>query len=123
MIGGRVLDTFAVLAFARETSTYAHAFVWTAVRESIVLLIPSSAVATAWSGLTEPQRAVLDVLLGLHVTVLDNLDVDRARVVGQLGGDPSTAHAIACAHARGWAVLTAEPDHYSDHDIGVETLP
>lgn len=123
MIGGRVLDTSALLAFARETSTYAHAFVWTAVQESIVLLIPSTAVAAAWAALTDPQRAVLDVLLELHVTVLDPLDGDRARTVGRLGGEHARAHVIACARARGWAVLTAEPGLYTDHDIDVEPLP
>lgn len=120
MIGGRILDTSALLAFARETSTYAQAFVWTAVQESIVLLIPSTAVAGAWTELTDQQRAVLDVLLGLHVAVLDPLDGDRARVIGQLGGDPAVAHAVACANGRGWAILTAEPDRYA---VNVEPLP
>jgi hypothetical protein len=42
VIGGRVLDTSALLAFARGTSIYASAAVWTAVEESIVLLVPSA---------------------------------------------------------------------------------
>lgn len=123
MIGGRVLDASALLAFAREDSVYAQAFVWTAVGESIVLMVPSTAVAQAWSRLEPSQRAVLDVLLGLHGTVLDPLDGERAREVGELGGDPATAHAETCAPSRGWAVLTAEPDRYAGRDVAVEALP
>lgn len=37
VIGGRVLDTSALLAFATESSVYCAALVWTAVKESIVL--------------------------------------------------------------------------------------
>lgn len=123
MIGGRVLDTSVLLAFACETSTYAQAFVWTAVRESIVLLVPATAVASAWTALSEPRQAVLDVLLALHVTIVDPLDGDRARAVGLLGGDPAVAHTVACARGRGWAILTAEPDLYADHDVDTEPLP
>ena len=45
MIGGRILDGSALVAFARGTSLYAAAAVWTAVEESIVLIVPSTAVA------------------------------------------------------------------------------
>jgi hypothetical protein len=123
LIGGRVLDTSTLLAFARETSTYAQAFVWTAVAESIVLLIPATAVAEAWSALNDPQRAVLDVLLGLHVTVLDPLDGQRAREIGQLGGPSSVVHTVACARERGWAVLTAEAERYRGYNVHIEALP
>ncbi|MGH3829053.1 MAG: PIN domain-containing protein [Pseudonocardiaceae bacterium] len=116
MIGGRVLDTSALLAFARGTSIYAAAAVWTAVEESIVLIVPSTAVAAAWAGLVDEHRPVLDVLLHLPVTVIDNLDEARARAVGQLGGSQADAHAIACARERGWPLLTAHPDQYSRYD-------
>jgi hypothetical protein len=53
VIGGRVLDTSALLAFARGTSIYASAAVWTAVEESIVLIVPSTAVAAAWTELAD----------------------------------------------------------------------
>jgi hypothetical protein len=38
VIGGRILDTSALLAFAHGTSIYASAAVWTAVEEPIVLI-------------------------------------------------------------------------------------
>ena len=126
MIGGRVLDASAVLAFATGTSVYCSALVWTAVQESIVLALPSSAVATAWAGLPQPHHPVLEVLLSLHVTVIDPLDGERARTVGRLGGPQADAHAIACARDRGWPLVTADPDRYARYqDAGVilEPLP
>ena len=60
MIGGRVLDSSALVAFARGTSIYAAAAVWTAVEESIVLIVPSTAVAAAWAELTEGHHPVLE---------------------------------------------------------------
>ncbi|MGH3935552.1 MAG: hypothetical protein ACRDS1_11350 [Pseudonocardiaceae bacterium] len=114
------------MAFARGTSIYAAAAVWTAVEESIVLIVPSTAVAAAWAELTDEHRPVLDVLLQLPVTVIDTLDETRARAVGQLGGPQADAHAIACAHQRGWPLLTAHPDHYTRYDqtgVDLEPLP
>ncbi len=61
MIGGRVFDVSALVAFARGTSVYATAAVWTAVEESIVLIVPSTAVAAAWAELSEQHHSVLDV--------------------------------------------------------------
>jgi hypothetical protein len=42
VIGGRVFDASALVAFARGVSSYAAAAVWTTVEESIVLIVPSS---------------------------------------------------------------------------------
>ena len=124
MIGGRVLDTSALVAFARGTSIYAAAAVWTAVEESIVLIVPSTAVAAAWADLAEEHRPVLDVLLHLPVTVIDNLDESRAKTVGQLGGAQADAHAIACALDRGWLLLRADPARYTAYrDVGVDFEP
>jgi hypothetical protein len=126
VIGGRVLDASALLAFATETSVYCSALVWTAVRESIVLAIPSTAVAAAWADLADKHRPVLEVLLSLHVTVIDALDGDRARAVGLLGGSQADAHAVACAGERGWPLATAQPARYADYGragVDVEPLP
>jgi predicted nucleic acid-binding protein len=127
VIGGRVLDTSALLAFARGTSIYASAAVWTAVEESIVLVVPSTAVASAWAELAVEHRPVLDVLLRLPITVIDALNESRARTVGQLGGPQTDAHAIACAQERGWPLLTAHPDRYTPYQqvggVDLEVLP
>lgn len=124
MIGGRVLDTSALLAFARGTSIYAAAAVWTAVEESIVLVVPSTAVAAAWAELADDCGPVLEVLLQLPVTVIDALDERQARAVGRLGGHQADAHAIACAQERGWPLLTAHPDQYTFYKhTGVDLEP
>ncbi|MBW0103119.1 hypothetical protein [Pseudonocardia sp. KRD291] len=124
MIAGRVLDAAALVAFASRTSVYAEALVWTAVEEGIVLDVPSSAVAAAWSRLEETDRPVLDVLLRLPVTVVDDLTAERARSVGGVGGDPLDAHALLCATERGWAVVTADPTRYAVRpDTGAEIEP
>jgi predicted nucleic acid-binding protein len=126
VIGGRVLDASALLAFARGTSIYAAAAVWTAVEESIVLIVPSTAVAAAWAELAVDHRPVLDVLLQLPVTVIDALDETRARAVGQLGGPQTDAHAITCAHEHGWPLLTAHPAQYARYEqagVDLEPLP
>lgn len=126
MIGGRVLDASALLAFARSTSIYASAAIWTAVEESIVLIVPSTAVAAALTELTDEHCPVLDVLLQLPVTVIDALDERRARTVGRLGGHQADAHAIACAQERGWPLLTAHPDRYTPYEhtgVDLEPLP
>ena len=67
---------------------------------------------------------MLDVLLHLPVTVIDNLGESRARAVGQLGGPQIDAHAIVCAQERGWPLLTADPARYALHEqTGVELEP
>ena len=126
MIGGRVLDTSALVAFATESSVYCAALVWTAVKESIVIAVPSTAIAEAWTALDGDKYPVLDVLLRLHVTVIDSLDGERARTVGALGGPQTDAHAIVCAQQRGWPLVTAEPVRYRHHGragVEIETLP
>jgi hypothetical protein len=125
VIGGRVLDASAVLAFASQSSVYAAALVWTAVEEGLVLAVPATAVAAAVAVLAEKDRAVLDVLLTLPVTVVDDLTAERAYAVGALGGEQLDAHAVACARDRGWPVVTAEAHRYAARDgaVEVEQLP
>ncbi len=126
MIGGRVLDASTIVSFASGSSVYAAALVWTAVEEGIVLAVPSTAVAEAWSGLPDKHQPVLDVLLHLPVTVVDDLDRGRARAVGGLGGRPPVAHALLCARDRGWPLVTADAPRYQGTDLAgveVEQLP
>jgi predicted nucleic acid-binding protein len=125
VIGGHVLDASALIAFASGTSVYAEAAVWTAVEESIVLIVPSTAVAAVWAELAEKHYPVLNVLLQLPVTVIDNLDESRARAVGLLGGPQADAHAIVCAQERSWPLLTGDPDRYARYvqtSVDLETV-
>ncbi len=126
MIGGRVLDSSCLIAFATQASVYAAALVWTSVQENIVLVLPSTSVAAAWSGLEDKHRPVLEVLLRLPTAVVDELTTARARTVGDLAaGDLEAAHAATCALERGWALATGEPDRYHPFGAGlsIEELP
>ena len=108
---------------------YASALVWTAVEEDIVLLVPATAAAMAWAVLDDRTDPVLEVLLGLPVTVVDELGGARAREVGRLrrGLDPSPdlAHAALCSRQRGWPLVTADPSAYDalGTDLEIEALP
>jgi hypothetical protein len=89
-------------------------------------VLPSTAVAMAWSRLQRKDHSVLEALLQLPVTVVDDLTAARARAVGGVGGEQVDAHALLCARDRGWPLLTADPDRY--HGIGlagveIERLP
>lgn len=117
MIGGRVLDASAVVAFASRVSIYAEALVWTAVEEGIVLAIPATAAAAAWSQLAEKYHPVLEVLLQLPVTVVDDLTATRARAVGGVGGESLDAHAVLCARDRGWPLVTVDAARYAGTDL------
>jgi hypothetical protein len=126
VIGGRALDASAIVAFATGRSIYAAALVWTAVEEGIVLVLPSTAIAAAWAQLPEKDHRVLEVLLQLPVTVVDDLTATRARTVGARGGDQLHAHALLCAQERGWALVTDDSDQYAGVDragVEVEQLP
>jgi predicted nucleic acid-binding protein len=126
VIGGRVLDASALLAFASGTSTYAAALVWTAVEEGLVLAVPSSAIAAAWGELAEKDHPVLEVLLRLPTTVVDDLYRTAAREVGTRGGDVVDAHAVHCATRRGWPLVTADAARYSGTvtaGLEIEQLP
>lgn len=129
MIGGRVLDLSAVLGFARRDSIYLDALVWTAVEEDVVLLLPAGALGLAWADLEPAAHPVLEVLLGLPVTVVDPVTAERSRWIGRvLSGAPTVrldqAHAVACARERDWPLVTADPDAYTGVvDAVVEALP
>jgi hypothetical protein len=121
LIGGRVLDASAIVAFASGDSIYAAALVWTAVEEGIVLVVPATAIAAAWAQLPDKDHPVLEVLLNLPVTVVDDIDATRARAVGTLGGDQPDAHAMLCARDRGYPLVTADAAHYTGiRPAGVE---
>jgi hypothetical protein len=80
---------------------------WTAVEEGMVLVLPATAVADAWPRLDEGGRAMLEMLLRLPVAVVGALNLNRARLVGEQGGD-CHAHAVVCASDRGWPLVTAD---------------
>ncbi|MEJ3656649.1 hypothetical protein WEH80_27190 [Actinomycetes bacterium KLBMP 9759] len=130
MIGGRVLDSTALAAFAIGRPVYMRALVWAAVEENIVLAIPSAALGKAWSLLEPEHHAALQVLLDLPITVIDELGTASAQESGLLlaesGLDDIAAGQVALsARRRGWPAVTGEPGSLRklDASVTIEELP
>lgn len=130
MIGGRVLDSTALVAFATGRPVYVRALVWAAVEANIVLAVPSAALGRAWSVLEADHHAALKVLLDLPITVIDQLDPMAARESGLLladsGIDDLAAGQVALsAKRRGWPAVTGEPWYLRklDTSVTIEELP
>lgn len=130
MIGGRVLDSTALVAFATGRPVYVRALVWAAVEANIILAVPSAALSRAWSMLEAEHHAALGVLLGLPITVIDQLDPRAAQESGLLlaetGSDDLCAGQVALsARRRGWPAVTGEPWllRKIDAAVAIEELP
>ncbi|CAM3095409.1 hypothetical protein [Stackebrandtia soli] len=131
MIGGRILDSSAMVGFA-ASSPYPQAVVWTAAEQGIVLAIPSGALAEAWSKAPRRDRDALKVLLSLPVTVILELDQRAAHDVGLMlsrsrqHGKLAAGHVTWCAQRRrGWPILTGDPKTLlaMDSTLEIDTLP
>jgi hypothetical protein len=129
-IGGRVLDSTALAAFAVGRPVYMRALVWAAVEENIVLAVPSAALGRAWALLEPEHHAALQVLLDLPNTVIDDLSPASAQESGLLmaasGGDDIAAGQVAAsARRRGWPAVTGDPGALRKLDtaVAIEELP
>jgi hypothetical protein len=130
VIGGRVLDAGALVAFATGRPVYVRALVWAAVEENVVLAVPGAALGRAWSMLEAEHHAALQVLLDLPNTVIDQLDPRAAQESGLLlaasGQDDIVAGQVAAsARRRGWPAVTADPGALRklDTTVTIEELP
>jgi hypothetical protein len=130
VIGGRVLDSNALAAFAVGRPVYMRALVWAAVEANIVLAVPSAALGRAWGLVAEDHHAALRVLLDLPNTVIDELTPASAHESGLLlaaAGQDDIAAALvaACARRRGWPAVPGEPGTLRKLDAAVliEELP
>lgn len=130
MIGGRVLDSSALVAFATGRPVYVRALVWAAVEANIVLAVPSAALSRAWSLLPPEYHGALGVLLDLPITVIDQLDPRAARESGLLLAesglsDLSAGQVALSARRRGWPAVTGEPWTLRKLDprVALEELP
>ncbi|GEL18637.1 type II toxin-antitoxin system VapC family toxin [Pseudonocardia asaccharolytica] len=130
MIGGRVLDASALAAFATGRPVYVRALVWAAVEENLVIAIPSAALGRAWALLAPEHHPALQVLLGLPITVIDELGPAAAQESGLLmaasGHDDIVAGQVAAsARRRGWPAVTGDPGALRKLDgaVVIEELP
>ncbi|HEX3257989.1 MAG TPA: hypothetical protein VHS35_05705 [Pseudonocardia sp.] len=130
VIGGRVLDSTALAAFAVGRPVYMRALVWAAVEANIVLAVPSAALGRAWGLLEQEHHAALQVLLDLPNTVIDELTPASAHDSGLLlaaagHSDIAAAQVASSARRRGWPAVTGEPGTLRKLDTAVliEELP
>jgi hypothetical protein len=122
-VGGRILDSSAILAFVAG-APYPSAVVWHAVAQNVVLAIPSAALAEAWAHARPEDRDVLEALLGLPVVVVVDDAVVACPPVPV--GAPAAAHVVRRGRERpGWAIVTgrAEALRALDPDVEVDELP
>jgi hypothetical protein len=130
VIGGRVLDSTALAAFAVGRPVYMRALVWAAVEANIVLAVPSTALGRAWGLVEQHHHDALRVLLDLPNTVIDELTPASAREAGLLlaaagQDDIAAAHVAFSARRRGWPAVTGEPGTLRKLDtaVQIEELP
>jgi len=130
VIGGRVLDSTALAAFAVGRPVYMRALVWAAVEANIVLAVPSAALGRAWGLLEQEHHAALQVLLDLPNTVIDELTPASAHDSGLLlaaagHSDIAAAQVASSARRRGWPAVTGEPGTLRKLDtaVQIEELP
>ena len=130
VIGGRVLDSTALAAFAVGRPVYMRALVWAAVEANIVLAVPSAALGRAWGLVEQDHHDALRVLLDLPNTVIDELTPASAREAGLLlatagQDDIAAAQVASSARRRGWPAVTGEPGTLRKLDtaVQIEELP
>jgi hypothetical protein len=125
-IGGRILDSSAILAFVAG-APYPSAVVWHAVEQNLVLAIPSAALSEAWAYARPEDYDVLEVLLGLPVVVVvDDLGAVVRPPVPVRRDPHAAAHVVRRGRERpGWAIVTgrAEALRALDPDVEVDELP
>lgn len=117
-ISGWVLDIPAITRFA-EGDEYARGVVWVSVEHNSTLLVPSTALAAAYSATSPSKQDVISVLFGLPITIVDSLDAARAADLGtlhsnadspeDLAHDPTAlaaVHAVWLSRERDWPIIT-----------------
>ncbi|SOD60328.1 hypothetical protein SAMN06297387_10292 [Streptomyces zhaozhouensis] len=113
-IGGRILDTTALVA-AAQGSPHMRALLSTAHRHVIPLLAPACCVADASADLHPHGRDALTAILRFPLVTFAPLDEAHAVGSGILRSAhrPMTTtpgHVAYLAAARQWPVITATPD-------------
>ncbi len=132
MIGGRILDTSALVQAARGTP-YMQALLYISHEHLIPLLIPAPCLADALARLVDPeQQARLFDLVRSPIASVAQFGPAEATGTGLLraGALPtrasiSAAHAAYLAADRGWPVVSSRPGPLRavHPDVEIEPLP
>jgi hypothetical protein len=132
VIGGRILDTSALVEAARGTP-YMQALLYISHEHLIPLVIPAPCLADALAGLEDPeQQARLFDLLRSPMARVAHFGAAEATGTGLLrsGARPArastgAAHATYLAANRGWPVVSARPGpiRAMHPEVVIEPLP
>ncbi|MET7335916.1 hypothetical protein [Nonomuraea sp. NPDC005650] len=118
---GRVLDSSSLVAWGRRTSPFVDATIWARAEHAgyvVPLVTTGPAVAAALAQLPESAAPVVDALLGMDVTIVDDLGRESAPGVAALLRPQHAAYAeqgvtaasvVLAARRRGLPVVTASP--------------
>lgn len=124
-LGGWVLDTGALLAYAND-DLYLQSVVRSCRRRGRTLLVSGLSLREALY--TRPASEQLRELLDDANTVLaepqDRDATPLRRPIRRVGGDITAAHVAYLAGQRGWPVLTDRPTHLvaADESLYVEPV-
>lgn len=132
MIGGRILDTSALLQAARGTP-YMQALLYVSHELLITLVIPAPCLADALADLDDPQQqARLFDLVRSPIASVAQFGAAEATGTGLLRasaravkGCTGAAHAAFLAADRGWPVVSAAPGPIRalHPEVEIEPLP
>ncbi|HEV2373344.1 MAG TPA: hypothetical protein VGS19_14365 [Streptosporangiaceae bacterium] len=132
MIGGRILDTSALLQAARGTP-YMQALLYVSHEHLITLVIPAPCLAEALSRLSDPQQqARLFDLIKSPIASVAQFGAPEATGTGLLRANAlparastGAAHAAILAADRGWPVVSASPGpiRVLHPEVEIEPLP
>lgn len=128
---GRVLDSSALLAWGRRSSPYVDATIFARVQHSgyvVPIVTTAAALTVALAQLPPKAVPVLEALLGMEVTVVDNLTPGSAPGVAEVlrAAGPAAAELLVLATVvqaalwRGLPILTAVDSQLRALDPGVE---
>ena len=132
MIGGRILDTSALIQAARGTP-YMQALLYVSHEHLITLVIPAPCLGDALARLDDPeQQARLFDLLKSPIASVALFGVPEATGTALLRGGTSpsrastgAAHAAYLAASRGWPVVSSRPGPIRalHPNVEIEPLP
>jgi hypothetical protein len=132
VIGGRILDTSALIQAARGTA-YMQALLYVSHEHLIPLVIPAPCLADALAGLDDPQQqARLFDLLKSPIAKVAQFGASEATGTGLLRANArparastGAAHAAFLAADRGWPVVSARPGPIRavHPEVEIEPLP
>lgn len=133
---GCVLDVSALLAWSRRTSPYVDATVWSRAQHSgyVVPVVTSApALTAALAQLSNQHVPVLNALLGMEISIIDDLTPgnapDVAAILQTAGPYPAeqltAASIVHTAKRRGFPVVTTNPFPLQAlaADVGIDLIP